>query len=148
MTTNDNNKEIHDDAHIETNCVFCKIIRNEIPAVKVYEDADTFAFMDITPDTKGHVLVIPKNHFENIYSLPAEDWLKMNLTAQKIAISVKNALSADGMNIKMNNETAGCQIVFHAHIHVIPRYNDFKDEKYTYMAGEMEELAKEIAEVI
>ena len=148
MNINDNNKEIHDEDNIVENCVFCKIIRNEIPAVKIYEDNETVAFLDINPDTRGHALIIPKNHHENIYGLPVETWCYINITVQKIAVAIKTALSADGINIIMNNESAAHQIIFHAHIHVIPRYNDFKDKKYTCIAGEMEELAKEIKEVI
>ena len=150
MNANDTNqnKEIHDDQAIVADCIFCKIIRNEIPAVKVYEDTETLAFLDISPNTRGHVLVIPKTHFENIYGLPAETWCLMNLTAQKIAVALKTSLSADGINIAMNNESRAGQIIFHAHIHVIPQYNDFDEKKYTYVAGEMEEVAKNIQEVI
>ncbi len=148
MNINDNNKEIHDDTNIEENCVFCKINRNEIPSLKVYEDDNTTAFLDINPNSRGHVLIIPKIHFENIYGLPVETWCHINITAQKIAIALKNALSADGINIIMNNESRAGQIIFHAHIHVIPRYNDFEDNKYTYIAGEMEELAQKIKEVL
>lgn len=146
MNQNDNNKEIHNDAEIVKDCIFCKIIRNEIPAVKIYEDNETMAFLDISPNTRGHALIIPKNHYENIYGLPVETWCLMNITAQKIAVAIKTALSADGINIVMNNESAAHQLVFHTHIHVIPRYNDFEDKKYTYIAGEMEELVKEIQE--
>lgn len=148
MSQNDNNKEIHDEQHITENCIFCKIIRNEIPSVKIYEGSETIAFLDISPNTRGHTLIIPKDHFENIYSLPVENWCLMNITAQKIAVALKTALSADGINVVMNNESAAHQLVFHAHIHVIPRYNDFEDKKYTYIAGEMEELTKEIQEVL
>ncbi len=148
MNQNDNNKETHDDIEIVKNCIFCKIIKNEIPSVKVYEDNETLAFLDISPNTRGHILIIPKTHYENIYGLPVETWCHMNITAQKIAIALKTALSADGINIVMNNESAAHQLVFHAHIHVIPRYNDFEDKKYTYIAGEMEEVAEEIKKVL
>lgn len=148
MSQNDNNKEIHDEQHIVENCIFCKIIRNEIPSVKIYEDGETLAFLDISPNTRGHALIIPKSHHENIYGLPVETWCLMNITAQKIAVAIKTALSADGINIVMNNESAAHQLVFHAHIHIIPRYNDFEDKKYTYIAGEMEDLAKEIKAVL
>ncbi len=148
MNTNDTNKEIHDETQIEENCLFCKIIRNEIPAVKVYEDNNILAFLDINPNGRGHTLIIPKSHFENIYGLPVENWCHMNIAAQKISIALKNALSADGINIIMNNESGAGQIIFHAHIHVIPRYNDFKEKKYTYISGEMEDLAKEIKEML
>jgi histidine triad (HIT) family protein len=72
----------------------------------------------------------------------------MNITAQKIAIALKSALMADGINIAMNNESAAHQLIFHAHIHVIPRYNDFDDKKYTYIEGEMEELAQTVKDVL
>lgn len=144
MNTNDDNKEIHDEAHIEENCIFCKIIRNEIPAIKIYEDNETLSFLDIHPNSRGHILVIPKMHFENIYGLPVENWCHMNIIAQKISITLKSELSADGINIIMNNESRAGQLVFHAHIHIIPRYNDFEDNKYTYVTGEMEELAEKI----
>ncbi len=138
------NKEIHDDNIIENECIFCKIIRNEIPSVKVFEDDNTLAFLDINPNSRGHILIIPKDHYENIYGLPIENWCHMNITTQKIAIALKNTLSADGINIIMNNESRAGQIIFHAHIHVIPRFNDLKENKYTYISGEMEEIQKEI----
>jgi histidine triad (HIT) family protein len=120
---NCNNSNMTHSNHDE-NCVFCKIINQEIPAVKVYEDDSVLAFLDIRPVNKGHTLVIPKDHFENIYSVPAELWCRVMLVAQKIAIGIKNAVSADGINIIMNNESAAGQLVFHAHVHVIPRENE------------------------
>ena len=102
------------------------------------------AFLDINPNSRGHVLIISKMHYENIYGLPVENWCHMNITSQKIAIALKNNLSADGINIIMNNESGAGQIIFHAHIHVIPRYNDIKENKYVYISGEMEELKSEI----
>ncbi len=106
-------------------CIFCKIISGEIPSYKVYEDRETLAFLDINPVHEGHTLVIPKDHFENIYSIPPETLARLSLTTQKMAIAVKNAVEADGINIIMNNEKDAGQIVFHAHFHVIPRrHND------------------------
>ena len=144
MNQNDDNKEIHDETHIIENCIFCKIIKSNIPAVKVYEDGEVLAFLDINPKTRGHVLIIPKNHFENIYGLPVETWCHMNIASQKMAIALKSSLSSDGVNIIMNNESTAGQIIFHAHIHIIPRYNDFNENKYTYITGEMEEVAESI----
>jgi histidine triad (HIT) family protein len=141
------NKEIHDDDTIKEECVFCKIVRGSIPAVKIYEDDETLAFMDIKPNHKGHALVIPKDHFENIYSLPAEAAARVMLTAQKVAIAIKNGVDADGINIAMNNESAAGQLIWHAHMHIIPRFNDdggYLGEKYTYISGEMEEIADKI----
>ncbi len=148
MNTNDNNKEVHNDLQTEKDCIFCQLVRNEIPSVKLYEDNETVAFLNINADTRGHALVIAKNHHENIYSTPVETWCLMNITAQKIAIAIKNALSADGINIIMNNESAAHQIIFHGHIHIIPRYNEFTEPHYTYITGEMEDIAKEIKEVL
>lgn len=141
------NTEVHDEAQIEANCIFCKIAKGEVPAVKVYEDDETLAFLDIKPNHRGHTLVIGKAHHENIYSIPAETMCRIALTTQKVAIAVKNALSADGINTVMNNESAAGQIIWHNHTHVIPRINDdqgFIGVHYTYLAGEMEEIAEKI----
>lgn len=105
-------------------CVFCKIAEGSIPAVKLYEDSETIAFLNHHPVHPGHTLVIPKDHFENIYTVPAELWARMNLTAQKVAIAVREGVDADGINIVMNNEAPAGQVVFHCHIHIIPRHND------------------------
>lgn len=140
-------KATHDETEIHANCIFCKITRGEVPAVKVYEDDDVLAFLDIKPSQRGHVLVIGKAHHENIYSLPAETVCRIALITQKVAIAVKNALSADGINIVMNNESAAGQIIDHNHTHIIPRFNEdggYLGKKYTYVAGEMEELAEKI----
>lgn len=103
-------------------CIFCKIITGEIPATKVYEDEYSYAFLDAHPNTKGHTLVIPKDHFENIYGIPDETLCRLMISVKKISLAVKNGLEADGINIAMNNEAPAGQIIFHAHVHVIPRY--------------------------
>lgn len=108
----------------QESCVFCKIVAGEVPASKIYEDDETIAFLDIQPVHQGHVLVIPKDHFENIYTTPVMTWMRVQMTAQKVALAVKNALGSDGINVYMNNESAAGQVVPHAHIHIIPRYND------------------------
>jgi histidine triad (HIT) family protein len=105
-------------------CLFCKIINREIPADIVYEDGNTLAFLDVKPNTPGHTLVIPKDHFENIYGIPDEALARLSISVKKVALAIKNGLDADGINIQMNNEAPAGQIVFHAHIHVIPRYVD------------------------
>lgn len=131
-------------------CIFCKIISGEIPAVRVYEDDETLAFMDIKPNHKGHVLVIPKDHVENIYGLSSEMAARIMITVQKLSIAIKNAVDADGINISMNNESAAGQIIWHAHMHIIPRYNEDGGYtgSYTYIGGEMEEIAKKIQEEV
>jgi histidine triad (HIT) family protein len=108
----------------QESCIFCKIVAGEISANKVYEDDETIAFLDIQPVNPGHTLVIPKDHFENIYTTPVMTWMRVQMTAQKVALAVKHATGADGINIHMNNEPAAGQVVPHTHIHIIPRYND------------------------
>ncbi len=128
-------------------CIFCKIVAKTVPAVICYEDEEVLGFMDIHPNTKGHVLVIPKDHVENIYGLPAELSARLMMATQKISVALKNATDADGINIVMNNESAAGQMIWHAHMHIIPRYNEdsgYIGQKYTYIAGEMEEIANKI----
>lgn len=120
-----NNKNIQDHDSDKSNCVFCKIVSGEIPVlVKLYEDDETMAFMNINPINKGHALVIPKDHVENIYGFSDEIFCRMMITVKKLAVAVKNGADADGVNVVMNNEEAAGQEIFHAHIHIIPRFND------------------------
>jgi histidine triad (HIT) family protein len=133
--------------HDET-CIFCKIVSGDIPAVKIYENDAVLAFLDIRPVHKGHVLVIPKDHFENVYTVPPELWCRVQLAVQNLAVAVKNAVSADGINVFMNNESAAGQIVFHAHIHIIPRENEDNLPHWPHTKYDDEEEAKETAEKI
>lgn len=103
-------------------CVFCKIVRKEIPSVKIYEDEVCYCFLDIQPINKGHALVIPKAHSESIYTLPESDLLHCAKVIQKVAKGLKDAVRCDGLNVGMNNGRAAGQVVFHAHFHVIPRF--------------------------
>lgn len=130
--------------------LFEKIIAGEIPCNKIYEDDFTFAFLDINPNNPGHTLVIPKKPFKNIYEIDEETVGALIKTAQKIAIAVKKAVASDGIKIIMNNEAASGQIVFHAHIHIIPRFeNDNWPKNYKYDEVESEEVAEKIrAELI
>ncbi len=137
---NDDNKAIHDETDIINNCVFCNIANNKISAIKIYEDNETLAFLDINPKTKGHTLIIPKYHFENIYGLPVETWCHINITVQKVALAIKSALSADGINIYMNNESNAGQEINHACVHIVPRYNDFEENVYKYSDNEILEV--------
>jgi len=105
-----------------TDCIFCKIVAGQVPCAKVYEDADTLAFMDIGPVVKGHALVIPKRHHDRIVETPPEVLQKLILVVQKIARAQIAGLAADGVNVSQaNGKTAG-QIVPHIHFHVIPRF--------------------------
>jgi len=105
----------------DTNNVFAKILRGEMPCHKLYEDADTFAFMDIMPRAPGHCLVIPKKPARNILDVDPDSLSAVVRTAQKLARAVKAAFEADGVTVQQFSETAGGQVVFHLHFHVIPR---------------------------
>ena len=87
-------------------CVFCKIAQGKIPSDKIYEDDNFFAFLDINPNNPGHALIIPKNHYENIYTAPDEILCDIGPIIKKIAIAVKKGINADGINIIMNNDSA------------------------------------------
>lgn len=105
----------------DSNNVFAKILRGEIPCVKVFEDDKTLAFMDVMPQAEGHVLVIPKEPAENILTLSPEGAAAMMATTQKIAKAVKKGLEAPGIMLAMLNGAPAGQSVFHVHFHIIPR---------------------------
>ncbi len=129
------------------NCIFCKIIAGELPSSKVYEDADVLAFLDIKPVNPGHTLVIPKKHFESIHDTPDDVIAKMSVVAKKIAGIIQQKIGAEGVNIGMNNGRAAGQIVFHAHIHIMPRYGTDSFKLWMgkdYKAGERETVAEKI----
>jgi histidine triad (HIT) family protein len=106
----------------DTNNIFAKILRGEIPCVRVYEDAKTLAFMDVMPEADGHVLVIPKEGAENILDLSPDGMTAMTATVQKVAKAVDKALSPDGILLKQYNRAAAGQSVFHVHFHIVPRW--------------------------
>ena len=105
-------------------CLFCKIVAGEIPAQIVDEDERTVAFMDINPATRGHALVVPRNHFRNLLELESEDLEATVIAAQRLARRAEQKLGADGINLLNSCGQAAWQTVFHFHIHVIPRYSD------------------------
>jgi histidine triad (HIT) family protein len=108
----------------DPDCIFCKIVAGELPATIVDEDERTIAFMDINPATKGHALVIPKEHATDLLSIPLEDLDAVMRGAQRLAHRAKEVLSADGINLLNSCGAEAWQTVFHFHIHVIPRYTD------------------------
>jgi len=103
-------------------CIFCKIVAGEMDAAKVYEDADVLAFLDIYPETRGHCLVIPKKHVKNIYEISEAHLQKTAIVGKKIAEKLKKTLDADGILLKQANSKAAGQVIFHYHLHVIPKY--------------------------
>jgi histidine triad (HIT) family protein len=108
-------------ASYDTNNIFAKILRGELPAYKVFEDDKTFAFLDIMPRAPGHTLVIPKSPARTILDIAPDDLADLMKTTQTIARAAVSVFAADGLTIQQFNEPAGGQVVFHLHIHVIPR---------------------------
>ena len=105
-------------------CIFCKIIKGEIPSFKVFENDKIFCFFDINPLTKGHTLVIPKTHYKDIFDIPEDDLKEIISVAKNLSIKITKTLGADGVNlVNASGEVAG-QDVFHFHFHIIPRYKD------------------------
>ena len=107
---------------MNTDCIFCKIVAGELPSIRVYEDADTLAFMDIGPVVKGHTLVIPKAHHDPLTGTPGPVLQKLILVVQRIAQAHMTGLGADGVNVSQANGRVAGQIVPHIHFHVIPRF--------------------------
>jgi histidine triad (HIT) family protein len=105
----------------DPNNIFAKILRGELPCYKIYEDDKTFAFLDIMPRAPGHTLVLPKSPARNLLDVTPDDLAAVARTAQKIAKAGMQAFAADGVTIQQFNESAGGQVVFHLHVHVIPR---------------------------
>lgn len=130
-----------------SDCLFCKIIASEIPSEKIYEDERVYAFLDINPVNPGHILIVPKVHSQNLYDTDDEALSSIIIIAKKIAIAAKQALKADGINIEINNEPAAGQVIFHMHIHVIPRLKDDGAhywKKTPYSEGEDKKIAEKI----
>ncbi len=108
----------------DSNCIFCKIANGEIPS-KTIEENDMFrVVLDVGPATKGHALILPKEHYANLYELPEEVAAEALKLAKKVALRMKERLHCDGVNLVQNNEEAAGQTVFHFHMHVIPRYKE------------------------
>ena len=134
---------------MSTNCIFCKIVAGEIPSTRVYEDADTLAFMDIGPVIKGHTLVIPKQHYDPITKTPVDVLARLMKVVQKVAQAQLNGLKADGVNVLNANGTAAGQQVPHIHFHVVPRFKtdghhwNWAAKKYDSIE-EMKKLAEAI----
>jgi len=105
----------------DPNCIFCKIVKGEIPSFKLYEDAATLAFMDINPVHDGHCLVIPKAHSANVFEIDPEDFATAARATAKLARAVKAAIPCDGVNLMQANGEGAGQSVGHLHLHILPR---------------------------
>ena len=105
-------------------CLFCKIIRGGIPCQKIYEDEKVFCFLDINPVNPGHTLVVPKAHSKQLIGMDESDIAAVFHTAKKVATAIANGVQAEGFNLHMNNEPAAGQVIFHSHVHIIPRFGN------------------------
>lgn len=103
-------------------CLFCKIIAGEIPSYKIWENDFFYAFLDIKPINLGHTLIVPKKHADDLLTMSTDTLKELGNTAQIVATMVKTGTGADGINLGMNNGRAAGQLVFHAHLHIIPRF--------------------------
>ncbi len=131
------------DAHLDEDCIFCKIIGGEIPCFKVLEDDEILAFMDVNPIAPGHALVIPKHHSKDIHETPGE-WIgKAFAAAGRVATAVRKTVNPDGINIVQANGSGAKQSVFHLHVHVIPRFmDDGLTMNWELEPGDMDEIGK------
>ncbi|MCZ8314780.1 HIT family protein [Phreatobacter sp.] len=134
-------------AAYDPNNVFAKILRGEMPAHKVYETDKVLAFMDIMPRADGHVLVIPKAAARNILDINPDDLAELAKAVQFVAKGVKKAMAADGLTIQQFNESAGGQVVFHIHVHVLPRWDGVALRPHTGAMENGEVLAKHAATI-
>ena len=130
----------------DPDCLFCKIAAGEIPATRVYEDERTIAFMDINPATRGHLLVIPREHATDLLEIGAEDLAACLTAGRQLAMRLKEALGADGVNVLNSCGREAWQTVFHFHVHVIPRYaGDPLRLPWTPAPGDRDEIASAAA---
>lgn len=128
-------------------CIFCKIIKGEIPSYKVYEDEHTLAFLDINPVNPGHTLVVPKKHYANIEEADEETLGQIIKTVKRVGLSLKKNLAAPGYNAQVNNDPAAGQVVLHLHFHLTPRLKNDGLELWPqkkYALGEAETVLNKI----
>jgi histidine triad (HIT) family protein len=132
----------------DPDCIFCKIVAGELPSQIVDEDELTLAFMDISPATRGHALVIPRRHSRNLLEIDAGDLHAVAVAAQRLASRISERLGADGVNLLNTCGSAAWQTVFHFHVHVIPRYADDPLQlPWIPAAGDPDEIAAVAAEL-
>lgn len=128
----------------QDNCIFCKIAAGEIPSATIYEDDDFRVILDLEPASKGHALILPKEHYANLYELSDEVAAKALIVAKKVISKMTDVVGCDGYNVVQNNGEAAGQTVFHFHIHLIPRYKD-DNVNITWKQGRLtEEIKAEI----
>lgn len=129
-------------------CIFCKIMKGEIPSTCVYEDENFKAIMDIAPAAKGHVILVSKKHFANLFEMDDETAKELMPVIRKVGTAVKKALQCDGLNVLQNNGVAAGQTIFHYHVHFVPRLDNdnvnLEWEHLSYTEGEAQAYADKI----
>ena len=127
-------------------CIFCEIIRGNIPSAKVYEDDDTLAILDLSQTTKGHTLVMPKKHYDNFLAMPNDEYQALMGKVQNIAEKAVKNLEANGCNVLINTNEAAGQTIMHTHVHIIPRYDTNDTVTFSFKENklDLEEVLKEI----
>ena len=129
-------------------CIFCRIVAGELPSERVDEDEHTVAFMDVNPGTRGHALVVPRNHSRNLYEIGDDDLAHTALAAQRLARRMRDRLECEGVNLINSCEPAAWQTVFHFHVHVIPRVSgDPLRLPWTPASADADELAAVAAQL-
>lgn len=126
----------------DENCIFCKIANGEIPSATLYEDENFRVILDLGPASKGHALILPKDHYANLLELPEEKTAEAFILAKKMAVKMKEVLHCEGLNVVQNNGPTAGQTVFHFHIHLIPRYEG-DQVGLTWKPGILTDEAKE-----
>ena len=136
----------------DKDCIFCKIANGEIPSATIYENSDFRVILDVAPANRGHALIIPKEHFKDIFDIDAVTAGKLFSLATEVARAMKSVLHCDGLNIVQNNGLIAGQTVFHFHLHLIPRYEEdgikLTWEQHESDSADLQELAKEIRKKI
>jgi len=136
----------------DSDCIFCKIIAGELPSERVYEDEHVFAFMDLYPLAHGHVLIIPKRHASDAHELSAEEFAAVGRVVPRIARAVAKATEAPGYNLHLSNGACAGQVIWHVHLHVIPRAAGdglgYRWNAGAYRQGEMAAWRRKITEAL
>ena len=122
------------------NCIFCKILAGDIPSAVVYEDDDFKVILDVGPAAKGHMLILPKEHYADIMAMPEDLVAKAFILAKKMATKMESVLGCDGINVVQNNHEAAGQTVFHFHIHLIPRKKQDGIDAWPTFPGKTQEI--------
>ncbi len=126
------------------NCIFCKIMAGEIPSHTIYEDENCKVFLSLGAASKGHALVVPKEHYDNFYDIPEETAAEVIKTAKKMTVKMTEKLQCDGFNLLQNNNEVAGQSVMHYHLHLIPRY---KNDNVNILPDQAEVSQEELAAV-